>query len=47
MLTTLIDLVSEEGQHRQVDLSQHVFVEVLTEGVIRPWSTTTSFQDES
>jgi hypothetical protein len=36
MCTTLIDLVSEEVQHRQVDFSQHVSVEPHTEGVTRP-----------
>jgi len=46
MRTPLIDFVSEEVQHRQVDFSRHVFVEPHTEGVTRPWSTTTCFQDE-
>jgi hypothetical protein len=46
MRTTLIDFVSEEVQHRQVDFSQHVFVEPHTEGVTRPRSTTASFHDE-
>jgi hypothetical protein len=46
MRTTLIDLVSEEVQRRRVSCSQHVFVEPHTEGVTRPWSTTTCFQDE-
>jgi hypothetical protein len=46
MRTPLIDLVSEEVQHRRVSCSQHVLVERHTEGVTRPWSTTTCFQDE-